>query len=333
MTLGFEYPLLILAGVAAILLLILCSRFFKDAFTLIIPLGPPGGIAFKPPRKLKFLLRFLYTLELGGVLLLFIAAAGPVFIYTNTVWLGRGADIMFVIDVSPSMAALDMGNQNRFSVAKALVHDFAKNRPSDAIGLAAVGKDAALLLPPTVDRGILFSRLDSLNIGELGDGTALGMGLAIATLHLKDSGASRKAVVLLTDGENNAGAIHPGTAAALLPEIGASLWVIAIGTGGEVPIDYVDPVTKTRHFGAFDSRFDPENLKAIAEKGEGTFIPAPSAEALDAAFSRINETEVSIGQAGTITRTRNIQTPFTITALILLCLVRFIRRHTLGALL
>jgi Ca-activated chloride channel family protein len=103
-----------------------------------------------------------------------------------------------------------------------------------------------------------------------------------------------------------------------------------MGSGGEVPIDYLDPITKVRRTGTFDSRFDPENLKAIARKGEGFYIPAPSADAFFHAFSRIDEKELTIGRSGTITRTKGFQIPFIIGGFILLGFVRFVRRYLWG---
>ncbi|MDR3341421.1 MAG: VWA domain-containing protein [Treponema sp.] len=331
MHISFEHPFLIVVGLMVIILSVPLAHFFKDALTLVVPLGPPGGIPFKPPYNLDIFIKIVHALELLGIFLLFVAAAGPLFISTETVWLNRGADILFVVDVSPSMAALDMEGASRFDTARKLVHDFAANRPSDAIGLVAVGNDAALLVPPTVDRASLFFRLESLAIAELGDGTALGIGLGVAAFHIRNSTAPRKVVVLITDGENNAGSIHPETAAALLPELGASLWVIGVGSDGEVPINYVDPLTKMRRFGTFDSRFDPESLKAIAAKGNGVYIRAPSADAFARGFSRIDQGEMTIGRSGTLTRTRSLAEPFIITTLILLIAVRVIRRVILRA--
>ncbi|MDR3170982.1 MAG: VWA domain-containing protein [Treponema sp.] len=331
MNLAFEYPALIVAGLVVIILGWSLSRLFKDALTLVVPLGPPGGTPFKPPYNLDIIIHLLQGLEITGSFLLFIAAAGPLVISTETVWRNRGMDILFVVDISPSMAAQDMAGASRFDMARKLVHDFAANRPSDAIGLVAVGNDAALLIPPTVDRSSLFARLESLGIAELGDGTALGMGLATAAFHLRNSTAPRRVVVLITDGENNAGAIHPETAAALLPELGAALWVIGVGSDGEVPINYVDPVTKMRRIGTFESRFDPASLKAIAEKAGGVYIGAPSVDTFAAAFSRIDQGEMSVGRSGTLTRTRSLAVPFIISALVLLTLVRIIRRTVLGA--
>jgi Ca-activated chloride channel family protein len=216
MNIGFERPLLIAAGAAAVVVIRGASRFFRDALSLEIPLGPPGGVPFKPPVNLTLLIKFLGVPELCGVFLLFAAAAGPRLVFPELVWLDRGADVLFVLDTSPSMAGLDMDGRSRFDAARDLVLDFAGGRPADAIGLVAVGDEAGLLLPPTVDRPLLYARLEALRIGEMGDGTALGLGLAIAALHIRDSAAPRRAVILITDGENNAGSIHPETAAETL---------------------------------------------------------------------------------------------------------------------
>jgi Ca-activated chloride channel family protein len=280
---------------------------------------------------MDFLIKLLYFFELAGVFALFTAASGPFFILAETVWLDRGADVLFVVDVSPSMAGIDMKGDSRFDAARNLVYGFARNRPSDAIGLVAVGDEAALLVPPTVDREALFSRLGSLRIADLGDSTALGMGLAVAALHLRRSQAPRRVAVLITDGENNAGAVHPETAAAALRSSGVSLWVIGVGSAGEIPITYLDPVTKIRRTGTFSSRFDPASLEAIAEKGGGAYISAPSAEAFSGAFSRINEEELTIGRSGTYSRTMPLYRPFIVAALGLLSAARFIRRNILRA--
>jgi Ca-activated chloride channel family protein len=331
MSIGFERPFLLFVGAVIVFLCFVIGRFLKDAFTLTVPLGPPGGSPFKPPFNVEFLVRIIRVLDLTGVVALFVAAAGPVFISTELVWLNRGADILFVVDISPSMAGLDMNGSSRFDAARNLAMQFAAERPSDAVGLVAVGNEASLMVPPTVDREAFYSRLDTLKIGELGDGTALGLGLGIAALHIRNSAAPRRAVILITDGENNAGAIHPETAAAALQKTGAALWVVGIGGGGEVPIDYTDPVTRIRRTGVFDSRFNPGSLRAIAQSGGGQYISAPSAEAFSNAFSRINQGEMIIRRSGSINRTRSFQIPFIVAALALICAARFMRRHILGA--
>jgi len=333
MSIGFERPLFIAAAFISIPLLLFVSRYFKPLFALDIPLEPPGGIAFKPPVNLKFLMKLLHALEMTGIFLLFAAAAGPHFVFTEMVWLNRGADIIFVMDISPSMAGMDMGGRTRFEAARSLLIDFADRRQQDAIGFIALGQDAALLVPLTTDREVLFSRLNSLEIGELGDGTALGTGLALAAFHISKSEAPRRAVVLITDGENNAGTIHPESAAAMLGEMGVSLWVVGVGSTGEVPVNYVDPITKMRRTGTFESRYDTENLKSIADKAQGQWVYAPQAEALSAAFSQLDQREMIIRRSIPMRREEPLYVVFVIAAVALLWGVRFVRRYVLGALL
>ncbi|MDR1586193.1 MAG: VWA domain-containing protein [Treponema sp.] len=331
MSFGFERPLLAAAAFIVLPLAALIARRLKSPFTVTIPLGPPGGVSFKMPYNTAGLVRVLRILEYAGAALLFISAAGPVLKTTETVWLNRGADILFVIDTSPSMAGLDMDGASRFNAARNLLSAFAERRPSDGIGLVALGDDAALLVPPTTDRKLLLSRLRQLRIGEMGDGTALGMGLAVAAFHLEKSAAPRRAVVLISDGENNAGAIHPETAAAMLGEMGVSLWVIGVGSGGEIPIDYVDPHTHMRRTGTFDSRFDRESLRRLSQTGGGSYISAPSAETLAEAFARLDDREMTVRRSGLVMTTRSCRFPFMISALVLLAAAGFVRRFFLGA--
>jgi Ca-activated chloride channel family protein len=333
MSIGFESPPALFIGLMALGILLILSRFKRDDMELPAPLGAPGGSSFKPPLGVDSLVRLLKIADISAAALLFIAAAGPVFISSETVWLSRGADMVFILDVSPSMAGIDMNGKNRFDAARDLVRSFAMTRPQDALGLIALGADTALLVPPTVDRQAFFTRLDRLSIGELGDGTAIGDALTLAALHIRNFKVpGRRAVILITDGENNAGSVHPETAAASLRSSGAGLWVIGVGSAGEVPIDYVDPLTRIRRSGVFESRYDHESLAAIAEKGGGVYLAAPSAESFAAAFARVDSGELTIGRSGVIRRSRPFHEPLIIAALCLVLIVRALRWHVLGAL-
>jgi Ca-activated chloride channel family protein len=327
----FERPALAAAAFIIIPLAIYAARRLGNSLAASIPLGPPGGMPFKAPVNLKNLVIALRVMEYCGIFLLFAGAAGPLIKTSETIWLNRGADILFVLDISPSMAAVDMDGANRFVTARKLIKEFAQRRPSDSMGLVAVGKDAALLVPPTSDHGVFSMRLDELRLGELGDGTALGLGLANAAYHLEKSPARRKAVILVSDGESNAGAVHPETAAAMIGDMGISLWVIGIGSGGEVPIDYVDPFTRMRRTGLFDSSYDIESLQKISAAGNGTWISAPSASALASAFTFIDDQEMVIRRSGTVRHSRPCHIPFMLAALCLIAFSGFVRRFFLGA--
>jgi len=329
---SFDNPFIAVSAFIIIPLVIFIYLRLRNPFVAAIPLGAPGGIPFKT-TQVGGIVKLLKFLEITGIFLLFISAAGPSIKTSEITWLNRGADIIFILDVSPSMAALDMDGGNRYDAGRTMLLDFANRRPSDSIGLVAVGEDAALLLPPTSDRNTLNARLEQLRLGELGDGTALGMGIAVAAFHLNKSNAKRKVAVLITDGENNAGVIHPETAASILQDLGISFWVIAVGSAGEVPIDYTDPYTRIRRIGLFDSRYDIDSLRRLSAAGGGTFITAPSADAFAAAFARLDDSEITIQRSRIISRMSSYAFHFLIIAIILLTSVKFTRRYLLGAML
>jgi Ca-activated chloride channel family protein len=139
-------------------------------------------------------------------------------------------------------------------------------------------------------------------------------------------------VILITDGENNAGALNPESAAALLADAGISLWVIGVGSGGEIPIDYVDPLTRMRRTGTFDSRFDEESLRSLGRAGRGVYIAAPSADALAAAFSRISGEELTVSRSSTLVHRHSLYVLPLAGGFVLVILTRLIRRFFLGAL-
>jgi Ca-activated chloride channel family protein len=329
--LAFDRPVFAVAAFAAPFIILILRRFFRGAFRLSFSLETPGGDSFRAGAGFRLFVCLLAAVDYAVVSLLLLASAGPQFVVNETVWLERGADVLFVLDCSPSMAGLDMAGKSRFDTARDLIKNFAANRPADAIGLAAVGNEAALLIPPTVDRNALADRLERLSIGELGDGTALGTALTLAALHLERSTASRKAVVLISDGENNAGAVHPLTAAEVLGGQGTSLYVIGVGSSGEVPVDYVDPVTKTRLTGSFESRYSSESLKNIAEAAGGIFMYAPGRDSFEAAFGALNRAEPVASRSVTRVRRYELFYPLAAAALIAACSARLLRAIILGA--
>ncbi|GMO47016.1 MAG: hypothetical protein Ta2B_28890 [Termitinemataceae bacterium] len=331
MNIVFERPFLAIAAVFTPLFILFIRRFFRSAFTLNITLGTPEGKPFSCSLTWTFFIRILVAMEYAAVALLLLAASSPQILTHEVVWLDRGCDILFVLDCSPSMAGIDMNGENRFTASKNLIHNFAVNRPADSVGLIAVGNEAAMLVPPTIDRSAFLSRLESLQIGELGDGTALGMGLALAALHLNNSGSQQSAVLLITDGENNAGAVHPITAAQALKSDNTSFYIIGVGSFGNVPIDYVDPVTKVRRTGTFESRFNNESLEKLAQEGNGTYINAPSSESFIAAFQTVNKKEATISRGSYKEKRKDINEQLIFVSAFVLLACRFFRKYILGS--
>ena len=226
-----------------------------------------------------------------GIICFFIAIAGPVKISKDRVFLNRGIDIMVALDLSPSMAARDFKPDNRFESAKTVIKNFISTRENDPIGLVTFGSEGALRVPPTVDYDMLFDRLDSLKIMEQGKETAIGMGIAIAALHLKESAANEKIIILLTDGVNNAGDLMPESAAEIARKMNIRIYVVGIGTEDEVLLEYEDLDTGEEYRAWISQSYDEDLLRTIANISGGKFYKATSSNSLEIIFNTIDSAE------------------------------------------
>src|SRR6267143_3561899 len=147
-----------------------------------------------------------------------------------------GIDIVIALDASGSMAAEDFKPRNRFAVAKDLIGDFIARRQDDRIGIVTFGVRAATRVPITYDRDIAQAILDKAQIGENGDGTAIGHAIATSVNRLRSSKTRSRIIILVTDGVNNAGSIEPMAAAQLAARFGIKIYTIGVGSRGAVPI-------------------------------------------------------------------------------------------------
>lgn len=226
-----------------------------------------------------------------GVALLIVALAGPARVHRERVFLDRGMDIVIVLDESPSMAATDFGDSRRYDGARRIIEQFVRKRANDAIGLVTFSREAALRLPPTTDHDMFTSRLNELQIMELGDGTAIGDGLAVGALHLEQSEARERILILLSDGVNNTGIIETGHAADIAAEMGIRIYSIGIGSQTEVGLDFRDPNTGQRYQALMNDGFDEPQLRDIAERTGGAFYHATTERGLVQIFESIDSLE------------------------------------------
>lgn len=261
-----------------------------------------------------------------GLVFLIIALSSPALAIREKVFLNRGIDVMIVLDESPSMSAQDFQPENRFETAKRVITEFVQNRENDAIGLVSFSREAALRSPPTFDKDALLKRLNGLSIMSLGDGTAIGMGIAVAALHLQNSTAHHGVIVLLTDGENNAGEILPESAAEIAATLGIRIYVIGIGTQGEVPIEFVDPETGKVRKGMFNSKFNELLLEEIAKSADGRYFSAKSPGALNAVFRTIDSIETAEKRSKTQIRTSSRYQLFALVGLLCVLFEFLIRK-------
>lgn len=318
------FALVFLAFIPALIFL---GRFLRSRCgALAFPLadGVDDGLfpPFPQPSFLRKLARALRGLALWlGLAAAAIAAAGPAIVSKRVLYVGRGSEAIIVLDVSPSMAASDFA-PTRLDAAKAIIVDFLATRRNETVGLVAFGGDAALVCPPTTDYASIAARLGSLQPGIYGDGTAIGAGIATAVAHAARSSAPEKQLILLTDGENNAGSMDPATAARAAARYGMVLSVIGVGSPGEAPVTYVDPLTGLKRSGIYRSDFNGAALEALSRTGGGSYYGAENKEALASAFAALAERSSSLSRSRNLTSEESLGWKFAALAFCLLALAR-----------
>jgi len=227
----------------------------------------------------------------GLAMLLFIAAlARPQRVSAEREYQTSGVDIVISMDISGSMLAEDFKPDNRLAVAKEEAVRFIKGRENDRIGFVVFARKAFTQCPLTLDYDILIDLVRQVRVGMIPDGTAVGMGLATAVNRLRASEAKSKVIILITDGENNAGNIDPITAAELAKTFGIRVYTIGVGRGGLVPFPVNDPLFGKRYVQA-NVEIDELTLKRIADITSGVFFRARDTESLHQVYDKINELE------------------------------------------
>jgi Ca-activated chloride channel family protein len=238
-----------------------------------------------------------FVLEVLAFLLLIVALARPQRVLRLAASDRYGIDVVIALDASGSMAAEDFRPRNRFAVAKDLIADFIRGRTDDRIGLVTFGSRAATRVPITYDRRITETILAKSQIGENGQGTAIGHALATAVNRLRTSKSRTRVIILVTDGVNSSGSIEPRVAAQLAARSGIKVYTIGVGSEGPVPL----PIQRQNPFtGQIETVYthirgelDEPTLSAIAAATGGEYFRATDALALERVLKRIDTLEKS----------------------------------------
>ncbi|MBK6929870.1 MAG: VWA domain-containing protein [Saprospirales bacterium] len=202
----------------------------------------------------------------------------------------EAVDIVLALDISPSMLSRDF-EPDRLQVAKRVASAFVQKRPYDRLGLVAFSAEAFTQCPLTTDRRVVQQFLNTLEVGRLEDGTAIGMGLATALNRLKDSPSKSRVVILLTDGENNAGYISPLKAAELAQTLGIRVYTVGIGTNGIVMSPARRNADGSYDFAPRAMEFNTDLLGEIAALTGAQFYRAWSEEELEGIYAEIDQLE------------------------------------------
>lgn len=224
------------------------------------------------------------------LVLLILAMARPQLLWYEEKTEAEAIDILLVMDISPSMLTKDF-SPDRLTVAKEVANSFVARRPFDRLGLVAFSGGAFTQCPLTNDRRLLQGFINNLQVGKLKDGTAIGMGIATAVHHLKDSPAPSRVVILLTDGENNAGAIGPVQAAEMAESLGVRIYTVGIGKEGVVLSPSYRNPNGTYAFAPREMTFDSTLLVQVSSLSQGRFFRAYSPDDLRTIYTEIDQLE------------------------------------------
>lgn len=237
------------------------------------------------------------TLYTAALILMTAALARPVRIDRTVLPPSEGIDIILLMDVSASMQKQDF-YPNRFVAAQQTADRFISKRLNDRIGVVAFARAAMLQAPLTLDHDALREYISALYLGIVDPNyTAIGDALGVAANHLKDSKAKSKVIILLTDGDSNAGAIEP-----LMAAKAAAAYGIRVYTVGTASAPGQNPYSSTA------DEINEGLMMEIASLTGGKYYRANNESELTKIYDTINELEkTEFAPSSTINRTDYFQ--------------------------
>ncbi|MBN1257963.1 MAG: VWA domain-containing protein [Planctomycetes bacterium] len=281
------------------------------------------------------------AIRILALLLLAVALARPQEGTERVHDISKGIAIEMVVDRSGSMGA-EMGfagrNLSRLEVVKRVFDEFVSGkgdlpgRPNDLIGMIVFARYADTICPLTLGHGALAQFLKNVQLvtQRSEDGTAVGDAIALAAARLKTAeetlarqaddvekefSIKSKIIILLTDGQNNAGKRMPREAAALAKKWGIKIYTIGVGGGdGVVTVQTIFGPRKMRT----GSGVDTATLQAVAEETGGIFRLADDADSLRAVYEEIDKLERSEIESVRYLDYRELFPPFLLAAMGLL---------------
>ena len=315
-----EFPIFLSLFLILPLLAMYLWRQQKQANLPAIRFGELGSIRQMPKTSAVKLLPLLKVIRFIVIALLIFTLARPQLSQSQERRFAEGINIFLALDVSESMRAEDFKDTNRLQAAKSVIRDFLRNRQSDRIGLVVFSGESFTLCPLTLDYSILVELLDNVEVamgGQLQDGTAIGDAIATTTHRLRDSEAKTKIVILLTDGENNAGTIAPEAAASLARSFGIRVYTIGMGKEGGARIPYEDTTFGKRYREEL-TYLDEGTLKQIASATGARYFRATDVQSLMQVYAEIDRLEKTKFKIINYTERQELATYFLIPAVLLL---------------
>ena len=313
-------------------LLLVCALQLRrrERGTPALPFSGGAGVHGLPDTPRARLARLLPYLRLPVLVLALLALARPQVIERETKVRSQGMDLVLALDLSTSMLAEDprepIPRENRLGMAKGVLRDFIRGRGGDSIGLVAFAARPYPAAPLTLDHEWLQGALERLDAGAIEDGTALGDAILAALNRLRDRPAQSRAVILVTDGRSNAGAVSPALASAAAKALGIRVHAIGIGSRGEAVLPVPSPLGGTS-YRRVEADLDEAALRGIAGASGGSYFRADDRDMLAGVFREIDRLEKSTAEQKVYFSYRELYPPLLLAALALL-LAEFALRRT-----
>lgn len=246
-------------------------------------IGTAASVAGLRPTWRTRLEPWLPVLRLAAVALAIVAIARPQRADVATAAEREGIDIVLAYDVSSSMsqpfARQGERVESRLDAAERVLTEFVESRQNDRVGLVAFRAVGITMSPLTTEYDALAESVATASGLRLADGTAIGIAIAQSANVLRDSDATSRIVILMTDGENNVDEIEPLAAARLAESLGVRVYTIGV----------VSPEPGRRS----TINVDEASLREIAEVTGGSYSRAENPEALAEIYATIDRLERS----------------------------------------
>jgi Ca-activated chloride channel family protein len=275
-TFASPYLLALLAAIPVVLLL--RRRFLRETAA--------GGYSdvsllagYRPTWRVRY--RWLPSaVRAGALVLLIVGLARPQVGHAESVLPAEGIDVALVLDISTSMSGSRLGrSESRLEAAQRVLRDFISGRETDQLALVVFREESLMLSPLTLDYDALSALVGEASTVNIPDGTAIGVALADAVNLMRESKARSRAIVLLTDGQNNVETIQPIDSAQIAAALGVRVYTIG--------------VLEASRSTTAGQGVDEASLRKIAELTDGVYFPASSPEALAAIYDSIDGLEKS----------------------------------------
>lgn len=230
------------------------------------------------------------TLGLLGLIVLVTALARPQLPGDSEPARVKSRNLILALDISSSMKAADFQPGNRLAVARTVLREFIRRREGDLMGLVIFAGRAFLQAPLTTDLGVLDRLAEQVDIGDLTDGTAIGSAITLGLNQLKNLPKNSSAIILITDGANNAGEVTPVQAAEAARALGVRIHTIGLSSADTFSVA-LNGVWTVRNVNARLSGNDEAVLKDISTRTGGQFYKATDPTMLTAVLREIDPLE------------------------------------------